>query len=188
MHLFVTNIHNSIRNSIKKKLLLHKKIDITTNIADINSHSVHGNVGKYAVYTRFICEYMLQPITYLLKNTDITQRTICHAQQWGQRNPCGLMGRKSNTFNQVICIRVKEAKPVYKHQLNNAKEMQLQCVSKRVTSPSHQTIDIYICTYHTIFVDTKLSHFISKLLYETNLYCLCFYGIFITCSYSRYSI
>ena len=71
--------------------------------ADINSHSVHGNGGKHAVCTFFICENMLLPITYPLKNTDITQRIVCHAQQWGQRNPSGLMGPKSDTFNQVIC-------------------------------------------------------------------------------------
>ena len=60
---------------------------------------MEGNI----VYTFFICVYMLLPITYLRKDTDITQRTICHEQQRGQKNPSGLMGPKSDTSNQVMC-------------------------------------------------------------------------------------
>ena len=87
----------------KKVYCCTRKYKSQFSIADINSHSVHGNGGKHAVCTFFICAHMLLPITYLLKNTDITQRIVCHAQQWGQGNPSGLMGPKSDTFNQVIC-------------------------------------------------------------------------------------
>ena len=93
---------NSNSNS-KKVYCCTRKYKSHLSIADINSHSVHGNGGKHAVCTFFICAHMLLPITYLLKNSDITQRIVCHAQQWGQGNPSGLMGPKSDTFNQVIC-------------------------------------------------------------------------------------
>ena len=46
----------------------------------------------------FICAHMLLPITYLLENTEIIQRIVFHAQQWGQGNPSGLMGPKSDSI------------------------------------------------------------------------------------------
>ena len=76
----------------------------------------------------FISAHMLLPITYLLKNTDIAQRIVCHAQQWGKETQVGLWA--PNLIHSIkayaVCIRVKVAKPVNKHWLNNAKEMQLQ--------------------------------------------------------------
>ena len=99
---FLQSCQIQIQNSKKVYCCTRKYKSQFTN-ADINSHSVHGNGGKHAVCTFFICAHMLLSITYLLKNTDITQRIVCHAQQWGQRNPSGLMGLKSDTFNQVIC-------------------------------------------------------------------------------------
>ena len=99
----ISDIQIHSNSNSKKVYCCTRKYKSQFTNADIKSYLVHGNGGKHAVCTFFICAHMLLPITFLLKNTDITQRIVCHAQQWGQRNPSGLMGPRSDTFNQVIC-------------------------------------------------------------------------------------